>query len=215
MTALIIIGAILLLIFLVLFLPVNVFLKFQNDFFIKIKFAGIKLFEISEKEKKSDSDKKTDKDGKKNEDSENPALKQGKELFSFLKEKYGFSGAVKKVFSLLKDMLTHIKNLLRHIKIKKIKLDLTVSGADAADTAIEYGRICTAAYPVLAFFDSFSGIDFKQININSDFNGNKKEFEFSLVVKLQIIYLLIAAFKIYSEYKNFTIKENYNERKQH
>ena len=42
---------------------------------------------------------------------------------------------------------------------------------------------------------------------------NKKEFEFSLKIKIQIIYLLILAYKIYSDYKNFTLKENYDERK--
>ncbi len=214
MIALIILGALLILILLIFFLPVNVFVSFKNDFFVKIKFAGIKLFEIpkeKDKSKTSKSDKKPEK--KSVQKAEQPVFKQSKELFLFLKEKYGFFGAVKKVLLFLGNILTHIKKLLRHIKIEKIKLAITVSGDDAASTAIEYGKVCSAAYPVLSFLDSFSSISFKQIDINSDFTENKKEFEFSLNVKLQIIYMLIAAFKIYSEYKNFTLKENYNERK--
>ena len=45
MIALIVIGVLFLLIALILFLPVNVFLKFDNEFYVKVNFAFIKLFE--------------------------------------------------------------------------------------------------------------------------------------------------------------------------
>ena len=209
MIALLILGIFAFLIILILFLPVNAFISFKDEFYIKIKLAGIKLFEVpTKKDKPKENTKKSD-----SQNESNSALDKAQGLFDFLKEKYGFFGAVKKLLVFFKDILTHIKKLLSHIKIKNINVKITVSGEDAASTAIEYGKVCSAVYPVLSFLDSFEKIEFKKIDINSDFSENKKEFEFSLKLKLQIIYMLIVAFKIYSNYKNFTLKENYNERK--
>jgi len=210
LTALIILTALIFLILLILFLPLNVFISFKKDFYVKVTFAKIKLYETSNK-KKQDSGTKKKGTSPKNQDEEK--FKEGKELFSFLKEKYGFFGAVKKLLALFREMLTHIKALLKHTKLKNIKVAITVSGDDAADTAIKYGQVCSATYPVLSYIDSFKTVNFKKIDIRSDFEENKKEFEFSLKIKLQIIYMLISAFKIYTDYKNFTLKENYNGRK--
>ncbi len=210
MIALIIIGALLFLILLILFLPLNVFVSFKDEFYVKVKFVGIKLYETNEKKNQKDK-KKTE--GVSSEKEENMALGESKELFSFLKKKYGFIGGVKKLLVLFREMLAHIKPYLRHIKFKNIIVSITVSSDDAAATAIEYGKVCGLAYPVLSYLDSYSTVNFKKIDIKSDFDSNKKEFEFSLKIKLQIIYMLISVFKIYSDYKNFTLKENYDERK--
>lgn len=210
MIFLIILGIILLLLFLVLFLPVEIFIAFREEFTLKIKFLKIKLFEIEPKaeEKTSKSvDTVSDKKAKKETDS------SVKILFSKLKEKYGFIGAVKEVMRFLLDCLTHIKWLLRYIKLKKLCLDLTVASSDAAKTAIDYGRACSAVYPVLALIDTIPNISFKEINVKSDFNSEKCEFGFSALVKFKIFFTLIAAFKIYKEYKNFSIRNECNERK--
>ncbi|MBR6510400.1 MAG: DUF2953 domain-containing protein [Clostridia bacterium] len=217
--ALIITGSVLALLLILslalLFLPVSVFIKFKEDFFVKIKFFGIKVYEIPQKKDKKDKTPKeiSDKKAEKNEEkAENIVLSKAKSFFGFFKKKYGFFGAVKKLLGFFNDALTHIKPFLRHIKVKKVILNLVISGDDAADTAIKYGQVCTAVYPVLSFFESVCGVDFKKINVKSDFTDNKNEFDFSLLIKLKIFYLLKTAFKVYKEYKNFTLKENYNER---
>ena len=46
MIALIITGAFLLIVLCVLFLPICVFIDFKDDFFTKIYFLGIKVYEI-------------------------------------------------------------------------------------------------------------------------------------------------------------------------
>lgn len=201
--AFIVIGVILGLIALILFLPVTVHLKFKEDFFLKIKFAKIKVFEIEPKEdikKTGSAEKVSDKKA------ENEFVSQGKRIFSALKEKCGFSGAVKEVLKLANDSLSHINRLLRHIKIKKVKLNITVAADDAAMTAIEYGAVCAAVYPVTAALSSCAHIGFKEINVKSGFEGEKPDFWFSAIASLNIFSLLIAAFKIYSEYKKFTVR---------
>lgn len=209
MIALYILGGILLIILLVLFLPVSVHIKFVEDFFVKIKFAGIKVFRI---EPSKDETEKTDTgDTVSDKKAENTAVKESKRIFLKLKEKYGFSGAVKTVLGFIGDVLAHIKSLLRHIKIKRVEFSLTVAAEDAAQTAIEYGSVCGVAYPVFAMLESCAEIGFKNINIRSDFNSGKPEFAFSAVVKMQIFFLLLTAYRVYSEYKKFISKENCNE----
>ncbi len=210
MIFLLILGIILALILLILFLPVKIFISFKEAFKIKIKFFGIKVFEIEPQEQEK-TDKALDKVSDKNaqKDTENKA----KKIFKGLKEKLGFTGAVKEIMRFLLDCLTHIKALLRHIKINKIRLNITVASDDAAKTAIEYGSVCSAVYPVLALIDTVPNIGFKEINIRSDFEGSECDFSFSLQIGIQIFYGLISAFKIYKVYRNFVIRNEENERK--
>ncbi len=210
MIFLLISGIILALLLLILFLPVEIFISFKEAFKVKIKFFGIKVFEI-EPESQEKNDKALDKVSEKNaqKDTENKA----KKIFSRLKERLGFTGAVKEIFKLLLDCLTHIKSLLRHIKINKIRLNIAVASDDAAKTAIEYGTVCSAVYPVLALLDTVPNIGLKEINIRSDFEGSECDFSFSLQIGIQIFFALISAFKIYKEYRNFVIRNEENERK--
>jgi len=83
--ALIIIAAVIVLIIGLLFLPVSANLSFEGDFSVKIKLAGIKLYDS---EKKS-AEKPKEKPEKSEEKKEN--------TFSKLKDRYGFSGAVKEI----------------------------------------------------------------------------------------------------------------------
>ncbi len=207
----IILGIMLLLLFLLLFLPVSVYIKFKEKFHIKIHFCGIKLFETKTEQKKEQDDYKKS-------DSEKPKAKNKNEiksLWNFLKEKHGFKDAVKTVLGFTSDLLSHIKKFLRHIKIEKVKLNLIIASSDAAKTAIEYGEICSAIYPITAFLQSYAKINFKNINISTDFTSEESHFDFSAAIRLRVFFLLIAAFRCYNQYEKFILKENYNERKQH
>ena len=208
MIFLIIIGILLLIIAGILFLPVKVFIEFKEEFFLKVNFFGIKIYQLKPEEEKP---QKTDSKGYKK--SEKPAKSKPENLFLILKEKNGFSGAVKEIMAFALDCLTHIKTLLRHIKIKRICLDITVASPDAAKTAIDYGTVCSAVYPVLSLIDNIPNIEFRKIDVKSDFNSSESSFTFSLTVRLQIFFMLIAAFKIYKEYKNFIMRIEDNERK--
>ena len=211
MIFLIILGIILLIIAALLFMPVNIGISFKDDFHVKVKFFGIKLFDtLSDKgEKKIEKEKKKEEENK----SSGETVKKAKSIFSKLKEKYGFSMAIKELLSFFMKCFTHIKGLLRHIKIKKIRLNITVATSDAAKTAIEYGVVCTAVYPTLAFIDTIPNIGFKEINVKSDFKSEEGGIDFSFDAKLQVFFALICAFKIYKEYKNFIIRIEDNERK--
>ncbi len=195
MFVLYILGVLVLIIILLLCLPLRVNLKFLDDFYFDIKILGFKVYPI--KEKKSDKPQNTQS----KETTE-------KSLFEKLKEKRGFKGAIKELFSLFFAVLNPLKRFLRFIKFRKIKISLSVAGEDAAKTAIDYGIICSIVYPVLSLFDSILNVKYKSIDIRSDFEGKESNFDFSLSIKISIIYILIFGYKIFKEYKNFCVRND-------
>lgn len=203
MTAIIIIGIIFALLAAILFLPVGTSISFKENFVIKIKFWGFKVYSLDLKEKNDKTEKEPQP--------EQTATEEKESFFGKLKAKFGFSGAVKRIFELALSVLSHIQKLLRHIKINKVILNLTVASSDAATTALEYGTLCAAAYPVLALLSSVGNIKYKSVNINSDFNSNKPSFDFSLNIATRIFFLLLAALGAFNEYKKFIKRIENNE----
>ena len=197
MIVLYILAVLLLLIALILLLPVSVDLSYKEDFSFKVKFLNIKVFPLKEKKETEKTDKPQSNAKKDN---------QFKTSFQKLKEKHGFSGAVKEIFAFLKDCLKHLGGFLKTVKFRKVKLNLVVAESDDFKTAIKYGEVCAVVYPVLSYIESKANIKYKKIDVKSDFNTPKGEFDFSLTVKLQIIFLIITATKLYKEYKKFSVR---------
>lgn len=209
MTVLYIIAALLLLL-LVLMLPyATVRIEFKEKLYLKIKYAGIKLFEMKPENGKEDSSADTVSDKKAEKATESDTEK----LFSRLKKKYGFTGALKSIFGFAGDLLTRIKKPLRHTEIKKLRLAFTVAAEDAAATAINYGIVCSSVYPLLTMLDGCVGADLKKVDIKSDFTAERPTVEFSADIRLRAFFLIKAAYGAYSEYGKFVSKENDHERK--
>ena len=200
MIALYIIGAILLIFCILLFSPVTVWIKLDKDFYLKLKFLGICFFRIEPKKKEKNKDSKNTVSDKK---AEKVTDNEAKKLFEKLKEKYGFTGAVKSLFGFFFKILTPLKSFLKRVKVKKFKLRLIVAGEDAAATAVEYGAVCSAVYPVMAMLEACVGIKAENIYIRSNFESSDCEFSFSFSLKMQVILLLVFAWRIYKEYKIF------------
>lgn len=195
MAPLIIILAVLAFIVLLLFIPISVHIKYDGDFFVKLKVLGIKAYEVEPNEdiKEPKPDTESDKKVKK---------KTGK-AFDKLKKKHGFSGAVREIFVLVKSVLERLKGSFKHIAIRRLCLDIKVASGDAATVAIEYGAVCAAVYPVLTFIEGIANVKMKSINVSSDFNSVDSYFGFSVVVRVRIIYLIVMAFGVFSEYNKF------------
>ena len=198
MVALYIIGGILLLIALILLLPITAQIKFEDDFFLKVKFLGVTIYKLKEKQEKPKAPKK--------EKTEQKAKEKELGIFAKLKAKHGFKGAIKEVFDFAGKVITEIKPQLLKIKFRKFKLELIVVGEDAAMTAIEYGAVCGIVYPVLSFIDQNLNIELKQIIVEAGFKHNESVFKTSFDVKANALLLLIIAFKALKEYKNFSLR---------
>ena len=198
MLALYIIGGIILLILLILLLPITAQVKFNDDFSVKIKFLGITVYKLKPDDEKAESKEKTEKPKE--------AKAEEKGLFTKLMDKQGFKGAVKEIFILLLNILKATKKHLLKIKFRKVKMDLIIVGSDAAMTAIDYGAVCSLAYPLLSFIDQNLNIKLKQINIEAGFKHTDNHFSFSADVKANAVLLLIIAFKAFKEYQNVSVR---------
>ena len=201
MIALYIIGGLIVLLCLCLLLPIAVKLCYDGEFAYKVKIAFVTL---------NFDKKKKPKQKKKNPKSKETKPKQTpKNFFEKLKEKNGFAGAIKETFGFAKSCIKAVKKQLKKIKFKDVKLLINVVGENAAMTAIDYGAVCSAVYPVLSLLNSVNkNIEYKKVDIKADFEGTKSKIEFSLNIKTSIFVLLTAGLKILNEYKNFSLRND-------
>lgn len=196
MIVLYILGGLLAVIVLILLLPLSVEVKFDGDFLFKVKFAGFKVYPLDKKTKKP----KTDTPKK--------DIPQKENLFGKLVEKKGFKGTIREIFLFFRSCLNPLKAFLRFIKFRKIKLNLIVAGDDVAKTAIDYGAVCAAVYPVLSLFDSIANVKYKKINLKAGFEEGKSSFDFSLDIKISLLFILIFGVRIFKEYKKFSVRND-------
>lgn len=180
MTALYIIVGILLFIFLLLMIPVSFRFRYDGEpeLILQYLFVRIKLVPPKEKsEKQKNESEKSEKPKEKKPEKKENNLKK-------LYKKRGLDG----LFEILSDAISIIKDtsskLIKHIVIKKLKIDLLIVGEDAGDTAMKYGYICSALYPAVSFIDSNMKLKKKLIDIEPGFT--EKETKIFAETKVSI-----------------------------
>ena len=165
MTALYIIVGILLFIFLLLMIPVSFHFRYDGEPELILQYLFIKIKLVPPKEK-------PEKQKTESEKSEKPKEKKPEKKGNNLKKLYKKRG-LDGLFEILSDVISIIKDtsskLIKHIVIKKLKIDLLIVGEDAGDTAMKYGYICSAVYPAVSFIDSNMKLRKKQIDIEAGF----------------------------------------------
>lgn len=177
-----------------LFVPFTATLKISEKTDFTVRYLCFKLYPFKNKRKK---------DGiKSNEKPKN----NGDYLKKMIDDK-GFAATVSDIMFYLKTAARALGSLIKHIKINDFSCYVNVFGNDAAATALEYGAICTAVYGFSAFLASVTDFDYKNITVNSDFNGEKgAEFKLYSRFKLQPIIIIAVAvralYRIISEKKD-------------
>lgn len=154
MIALYIILAVLLLLFLICLIRVQVFLKYSDEVRLRLKilFVNIPLLPKLEKPKKEKKKpkKKTEMKKQKPKTGEEEKPKEKKPSYlSKLKEKKGVTGIVSLFTELAKIVGGALKGLFKHIVIKKLNVGIALNAGDAASTALQYGKLCSAFYPAV------------------------------------------------------------------
>ena len=198
MIALIVLGVIICFFGFLCLLPLSIDLVYEDDFAFKIKYAGI-TFINSERDAKPKT---------KNHKKITDITPQKKD--NFIKKTYkqrGLSGTVKYFSNILSIVLKKLWWLVKRFKFRQFKFDLTVATDDAANTAIQYGEICAALYPVFAVVQSVVDIKPKSININADFEKTKWEFKTCVKIRARLLYWLIASIGLIAQYLKFQRKE--------
>ncbi len=202
MIALIILGAIVGILLILLLLPMTVDLTFDSKLMLKIKYLGITLFDnqkrVPVKKSKKKKSKSTSKD-------DAPAKKDG-----FVKKTYkqkGLLGTINYFSDILVIVIKKLWWVVKRLKFRRFKLDIIIATADAADTAMQYGKICAAVYPIISLLQSVNDFKAKNINISADFDKTQSQFKTSIFVKTQVIYLLITVIGILVQFLKLQRKE--------
>ena len=79
-----------------------------------------------------------------------------------------------------------IKRLFKKIRIRDLYIDWVVGSDDAAKTALKYGGICSAIYPLLEWMKLFFDTKVNEVNIEADFSAEKDDIFLYMTMKLRI-----------------------------
>ena len=94
------------------------------------------------------------------------------------------------IIEYIKIVLKKLKKLLKHTRFTNAVLDIIVATSDAADTAILYGKVCSAVYPLIEILDSALKFYPNSISVKTDFSSEKMKFLLSGVFKIRVIHIL-------------------------
>ena len=186
----------------ILAIPIKVCVQYKKQFFCRLRIGFVKIILYPPVPKKKKSKKK-----KKTEQPQKPAPKKEKKPNdNFLKE-LGLSRITELAAGVLKDFFAHII-------IKSFALSIKVGGKDAADTAINYGKVCSVVYPLTSAVISSMKYTHYGVDILPDFTeGAETKIEFFAIFKTRIAHLVkivlkhgFKALKMLMELKN--IKDN-------
>ena len=190
--------------FIILFsIKVTVYMTYDNDFKLDIRWLFIKLHilpkkEKPEKEKKEKPKKeKPEEEPPKDETSEKP--KKDNIIVSFYRNQ-GFSG----VIQLLKDTVCAINgmfgSIFKHFIFRELKVYMTVGAGDAAETAILYGKTCGVVFPAMGLITSTCKVKEYDCGVQPNFMEKEKTAVFRAVISMRPIFItnavVVLAFKL-------------------
>lgn len=213
-----VLRGILALIVLALCIKVKIFAEYSAvDTHVKLKwlFLEIPLYPMKKKEKNGEEKQKSDKAEENNEiqedtDSENteeasesteedtPTASDGEEkkkksdnhLLKTIYEAHGIDGLlliVKRVFSYIG---TFLGDLLKSVVIEELYMDVKCHKNDAASTAIYYGEICSALFPMLGALVTKYKVKKYDVNVYPDFLAKHSDASFAVSLHLYPIYVI-------------------------
>lgn len=152
-----------------------------------------------EKKKKKKEEKPEEEPKKKDEKIKEPKKKK-ENMFVRFYHNQGVSGVVQ----LLKDTAAAVGGMFRRIGraflFEELYISLTVGAQDSSETAIKYGKICSAAFPSMGFIVSNMRVKKYNIEITPDFiqgtNSARLHTKISVVPLKLINAVIIVAFQL-------------------
>lgn len=207
MTACIIIGCILLFIVLILLISPTLYVRIADEVSLKVGALGIKISVFPQKEKKNKDKKPKPKKEKKKKSTKKQ--EQTKKLDKKPNEKT-FGDTVDLIFTVAKSVLGSTAKMLKHLRFTDLDLMVAVGGDSADETAIAYGRMCAAVFPVIGAIDSMAKLKVKRVAVCPNFLLEDTKYDISFQVKLRIVWFLKAALGIFLKIIVNTMKKSVN-----
>lgn len=190
MTALKIILSILAVIAFLLFLNVNIYIDYRDDklaVWLRYFFIKINLYPTKEKKKPEKSKKKTDKKADKAKQKKTDTDEKKEGVFSSISKEDGLSGVIEVLSQILDLIKSFSSSTLNHLRIKKLSLNIVAGGEDAAQTALNFGYVCSTVYPLLgALSGLITFLKTPDINITTDYDKKETTAQLLLCFRMRL-----------------------------
>jgi hypothetical protein len=125
--------------------------------------------------------------------------KKGDNMFVRFYKNRGVSGVVQLLKDAVKALGGMFGRIFRAFKIEELYIAMSVGGGDSAETAIQYGKICSAAFPAMGLLVNKMKIKKYSIDISPDFIYGKTEAKLHTKISLRPIKLINAVFVLVFE----------------
>lgn len=185
MTALIIMGFIVVFFLLVLFSSIHVTVIYEDTVGIKIRFWFL-LLEFPKYKEKHLEEKEEKKSAEKEKKSE---------ILDIIKKK-GIKQIAQLVKTIAFSIFRAVKKMLSHLIVDRFDCSVLIVGSDAADTAIKYGYLCAVCYPILGRLKTSSFCKKQSFQLTPGFCAEKSMIRCNIKFHIKIIYLLSAVFSV-------------------
>ena len=155
--------------------------------------------------KSAKSDNKKEKKLK----NKNKKAKKPNPVVKWLKGLYKKGGAdaiieaFKKIASLAGNVL---KPIFKNLRIRRLDINIISASEDAAEAAINYGKLCAGVYPALTVLLNIMKYDDYSVSIKPDFD--KKAFEADISVEISLVPWVVIAGAVHAaiRFVKFKIK---------
>lgn len=196
MTALYILIGIIAFFVLLLSVKIVITVHYEDDVAVSVGWLFLK-FNILPKKEKEDKPKKEKK--KKEEETpknESEIIKEPKKKKENMFVRFYHNRGVSGVVQLLKDAAKALGGMFKRIGraflFEELYISLDVGAGDSAETAIKYGKVCSAAFPAMGLIVSTMRVKKYSININPDFIYGKNVARLHTKISVRPIALINA-----------------------
>ena len=140
------------------------------------------------KAQKVDDEIIAEADIKSNNDNSNNAQPQEKKsnMITKIIDEDGIVGIMTLVSNLIETLNTAVTTLFRGLHIYSLYVSILVGGADAAEIATAYGKICGVYYPIKGMILNGMKVDQYDDYIQPDFIAERNEYEFQLIASMSV-----------------------------
>ena len=171
--------------------------EFFVEFRLNVTWLFLKIDILPAKKKDKPKKEKAPKEKKEKpvteEVTEETPVEKKENIFVKFYNNQGFDGVIQLINNVGKALGKLMHSLKKHIVLRELYLWMTVTGrCDAAETALEYGRICQKVFPAMSFICTNLTVKKYDVEIEPDFLGSKNKAEFAFSVSLRPIFLLNA-----------------------
>lgn len=196
MTALYIILGIIAFLIILLSIKFVITVHYEDDITVSLGWLFLK-FNILPKKEKNKKPKKEKKEKKKKPEETSEVIPEPKKKKDNMFVRFYRNRGVSGVVQLLKDAARALgggfKRMGRAFLFEELFISMTVGAGDSAQTAIKYGKVCSAAFPAMGLIVSTMRVKKYNIEVNPDFINGENSARLHTKISVRPITLINAA----------------------